>query len=66
MNHEDWNWRRLNLEMALQTAKALKVSGQSSAFALDDSIKMRSGKKCLAYPVTLITPRDGASWGSRF
>jgi SRSO17 transposase len=45
LNQEDWNWRRLNLEMALQTAKALKASGQSSAFALDDSIKMRSGKK---------------------
>jgi len=45
LNHEDWNWRRLNLEVAQQTMKALKVSLQSSAFVLDDSIKMRSGKK---------------------
>jgi DDE superfamily endonuclease len=45
LNHEDWNWRRLNLEIAQQTMRALKVSVQSSAFALDDSIKMRSGKK---------------------
>jgi len=45
MNHEGWNWHHLNLAMAPQTASALKVSGQSSAFVLDDSIKMRSGKK---------------------
>jgi len=45
LNHEDWNWRRLNLEVAQQTMKALKVSFQSSAFVLDDSIKMRSGNK---------------------
>jgi len=31
--------------VAQQTMKALKVSLQSSAFVLDDSIKMRSGKK---------------------
>jgi len=45
LNHEDWNWRRLNLEAAQETTKALKVSVQSSAWALDDSIKMRFGKK---------------------
>lgn len=45
LNHEDWNWRRLNLEAAQETTKALKVSVQSSAWALDDSIRMRFGKK---------------------
>ena len=45
LNSENWNWRRLNLEVARETAKALKVSVNTSAWALDDSIKMRFGKK---------------------
>jgi SRSO17 transposase len=45
LNREDWNWRRLHLEAAQQTIKALKISDEASAFVLDDSIKMRSGKK---------------------
>jgi len=42
---EDWNWRRLNLDAAHKTTKALKVSVHASAWALDDSIKIRFGKK---------------------
>lgn len=45
LNCEGWNWRRLNLEAAQQAAKALKISSQTSAYALDDSIKLRFGKK---------------------
>ncbi len=45
LNHEDWNWRRLHLEIAQQTTKKLKTTFQSSAWAIDDSIKVRFGKK---------------------
>lgn len=45
MNREDWDWRALNLRVALQAARQLKRSGTPTAFVLDDSIKSRSGKK---------------------
>ena len=45
LNKEDWNWRRLHMETALQAARAIKVAGQSSAYVLDDTIEVRHGKR---------------------
>ena len=45
MNREDWNWRALHLHVARKALPQLAVPGDSSAFVLDDTIKIRSGKK---------------------
>lgn len=45
LNQEDWNWRRLHMEVAQQAVRAAKTKRQPSAFVLDDSIVVRSGKK---------------------
>lgn len=45
MNREDWDWRALNLRVAHLAARQLKRPGTPAAFVLDDSIKIRSGKK---------------------
>jgi hypothetical protein len=54
LNCEDLDWRKLQL---LTAKKVLKVNSQSSlsAFVIDDSVKMRRGKKCQVYRVILIT-----------
>ena len=45
LNREDWNWRRLHLDVAHQAIRQMKGSAQPKAFVLDDSIKVRHGKK---------------------
>ena len=45
MNREDWNWRALHLRVACKALQQLAVPGGCSAFVLDDTIKIRSGKK---------------------
>ncbi len=45
MNREDWNWRSVHLKLAHQAVRSMKVSSQSSAFVLDDSIQDRYGKR---------------------
>ena len=45
LNQEDWNWRRLHLEMALQATRAISAKGQHRAYVLDDTIEVRHGKK---------------------
>ena len=45
MNREDWNWRTLHLRVARQALHQLTEPGGVSAFVLDDTIKIRSGKK---------------------
>lgn len=46
MNREDWNWRALHLRVARKALQQLAVPGGSAtAFVLDDTIKIRSGKK---------------------
>ena len=45
MNREDWDWRALNLRVAHQAVRQLKRPDMPVAFVLDDSIKIRSGKK---------------------
>ena len=45
LNQEDWNWRRLHIEVAQQAARGIKASGKPSAFVLDDTIQVRHGKK---------------------
>ena len=45
MNREDWNWRALHLRVASKTLRQLTVPGSATAFVLDDTIKIRSGKK---------------------
>jgi len=45
MNREDLNWRRLHYQLAMQAVRSIKAKRESSAFVLDDSIKMRSGKR---------------------
>jgi SRSO17 transposase len=45
MNREDWNWRALHLRVAHKTLHQLAQPGGASAFVLDDTIKIRSGKK---------------------
>lgn len=45
LNREDWNWRRLHREVARQAVGCAKASDRHSAFVLDDSIRVRHGKK---------------------
>jgi SRSO17 transposase len=45
MNREDWNWRALHLRVARKALQQLAVPGSATAFVLDDTIKIRSGKK---------------------
>lgn len=45
MNREDWNWRALHLCVARKALQQLTVPGGTSAFVLDDTIRIRSGKK---------------------
>ena len=44
LNREDLNWRKLNLQTAVKTIKQMP-SQSTKAFVLDDSIKIRHGKK---------------------
>ena len=45
LNQEDWNWRRLHLDVAQQAVRGAKAPGQPGAFVLDDSIQVRHGKR---------------------
>lgn len=45
MNREDWNWRALHLRVARKALQHLDLPGSVKAFVLDDTIKIRSGKK---------------------
>ena len=45
MNREDWNWRALHLRIARKALQHLAVPGSVIALVLDDTIKIRSGKK---------------------
>ena len=45
LNREDWNWRALHLRVASKTLQQLTTSDSIRAFVLDDTIKIRSGKK---------------------
>jgi hypothetical protein len=45
MNREDLNWRRLHQAVALKAIRALATPTGPSALVLDDSIKIRHGKK---------------------
>jgi len=45
LNQEDWNWRRLHMGLAQQAVRGAKTSGQPGAFVLDDSIRVRHGKR---------------------
>jgi SRSO17 transposase len=45
MNREDWNWRALHLHVARKALQQLAVPPSTTAFVLDDTIKIRSGKK---------------------
>lgn len=45
LNQEDWNWRKLHMETAVQAARTTKVAGQPRAYVLDDTIEIRHGKR---------------------
>ena len=45
MNREDLDWRRLHQTVARQAIGAMKTARGPRAFVLDDSIKIRHGKK---------------------
>jgi SRSO17 transposase len=45
MNREDWNWRQLHREVAQQAVRAWRDAAVPRALVLDDSIKVRHGKK---------------------
>lgn len=45
LNREDLNWRRLNLNVAIKAIKQMPSCSTPKAFVLDDSIKIRHGKK---------------------
>jgi hypothetical protein len=45
MNREDWNWRALHLRVARKALQQWAQPSGTSAFVLDDTIKIRSGKK---------------------
>ena len=45
MNREDLNWRKLNFQTAVKTINQMPDCQSAKAFVLDDSIKIRYGKK---------------------
>ena len=45
MNREDWNWRALHLRVAHKALHKIAAPDSAQAFVLDDTIKIRSGKK---------------------
>jgi len=45
MNREDWNWRGLNFNIGYKAVRQMYESNTPKAFVLDDSIKIRHGKK---------------------
>jgi DDE superfamily endonuclease len=45
MNREDWNWRALHLRVARKALQQIAAPDSATAFVLDDTIKIRSGKK---------------------
>lgn len=45
LNREDLNWRMLNLKVALKAVKQMPDCTTAKAFVLDDSVKLRHGKK---------------------
>lgn len=48
MNREDWNWRGLHQRVALKALRQLEQTNEvdtARAFVLDDTIKIRHGKK---------------------
>ena len=45
MNREDWNWRGLHFQIAHKAVRQMSQSGSPTCFVLDDSIKIRHGKK---------------------
>lgn len=45
MNREDWNWRALHLRIARRVLQQLAEPSDAKALVLDDTIKIRSGKK---------------------
>jgi hypothetical protein len=50
MNREDLNWRKLNLQTAVKTINQMPDCQLAKAFVLDDSIKIRHGKKMRLVP----------------
>ena len=54
LNREDLDWRKLQL---LTAKKVLKnnIKNKQTAFVIDDSVKIRRGKKCTGFQVTLTT-----------
>ena len=45
LNREDLNWRQLNLKVAVKTVQQMPPCSSPKTFVLDDSIKIRHGKK---------------------
>ncbi len=45
LNREDSNWRRLHLEIARKAVRLMCQASSTKAFMLDDSLKIRHGKK---------------------
>jgi len=45
LNREDLNWRQLNLKVAIKAVQQMPPCITPKAFVLDDSIKIRHGKK---------------------
>jgi len=45
LNREDLNWRQLNLKVAIKAVQEMPPCTTAKAFVLDDSIKIRHGKK---------------------
>jgi len=45
LNREDLNWRQLNLKVAIKAVQQMPPCTAPKAFVLDDSIKIRHGKK---------------------
>jgi SRSO17 transposase len=45
LNREDLNWRQLNLKVAIKAVQKMPSCTTPKAFVLDDSIKIRHGKK---------------------
>ncbi len=45
LNREDLNWRQLNLKVAIKAVQKMPLCTSPKAFVLDDTIKIRHGKK---------------------
>ncbi len=66
LNQEDWNWRHLQGMSHDKRSEARRHRAISVRLCWMIPFRCAMEKRCLAYPATLTTHRDGTLWGNRF